>query len=65
MSIEITDFLAYFCNVDLPVKKACGKRKPDIQNTVGIGSSIHASLYESHSVNKVSYTQASSGLREG
>lgn len=38
VSIETIDLLAKFCRV--PVRKACGKKKPLIQNTGGMPSVI-------------------------
>lgn len=61
VSIDITDFLAKFCNV--PVKKACGKKKPLIQKTGGIPFAIH--LCKKSMRRSRSFTQEAKGFRDG
>ena len=61
ISMEMTAFLAKFCRV--PVRKACGKKNPEIQKTGGIPSSIQP--WMNFILSSRSSTQVASGLREG
>ena len=61
MSMEMTALLAKFCRV--PVRKACGKKNPEIQKTGGMPSSIHP--WMNCSLVTRSVTQAARGFREG
>ena len=61
VSIEMTALRAKFCRV--PVRKACGKKNPEIQNTEGMPLSIH-SLMNWILVTR-SVTHAARGFRLG
>ena len=61
VSMEMTSFLAKFCSV--PVRKACGKKNPLIQNTGGMPLSIQF-IMKSVLANR-SVTQEARGFSDG
>lgn len=61
VSMEMTDFLAKFCSV--PVRKACGKKNPLIQNTEGIPWLIHFCRNSIRCTK--SFTQDAKGFSDG
>ena len=59
--METTFLLAKFWSV--PVRKACGKKNPEIQNTVGIPLSTQS--WMKWTLANRSVTQEASGFRDG